>query len=86
MTKKIIWSLLITGIMVIGFGILNLTVYQTNQEYAQIAVEQLNDDGAYVLLNSQSTINTIFEIGYYVILVMSGGLLWRIWKPKKELE
>ncbi len=69
--------------MIVGFAVLDLTVYETNQEYSQMAVEQLKSDGAYTVLKSQNNLNQIFEIGYYIMLVISTYVVWRIWKPKK---
>ncbi len=83
MVKKIIWTLIIVILMIVGFAVLDLTVYETNQEYSQMAVEQLKSDGAYTVLKSQNNLNQIFEIGYYIMLVISTYVVWRIWKPKK---
>ena len=71
-------------ILIIIIGLLyNLLVYGAGQEYAQTAAQQFNDDSAYVILRTQSSVLTLCKVGYAVLNLASLSLFYFIWKPKK---
>ena len=74
-------------ILIITIGLVyNLLVYGTVQEFAQTAAQQVNDDSAYYILKTQSSLTTLYKVIYGVVNIGLLSLFYFIWKPKKVEE
>lgn len=44
--------------------------YGKDQVYAEVAVMQLNDDAAYQVMQSQSIVGDVIDVGYFLLMVV----------------
>jgi CHASE1-domain containing sensor protein len=84
MGKKILLTIIILLTIVLGSLIMKLTVYEVTQEYARTAVEQLDNDESYTILQSQGIVYKVFKVIHFIVIVLL--LYWgiKIWIPKKK--
>lgn len=84
MRSKIIKSILVVFLLISIGMVHNVVKYTNQQEYAQIAAQQVNDDNAYTELKTQPAVSTAIEFIFAVVTIGSLSLFYFIWKPKKE--
>ena len=77
-------------VMITGGVTLNVLEYQTNQEYSQVASDQLDPDHeneAYLTMHTQKGVNEMFVWLYYLGILISIFIFYKIWFTKiKKIE
>jgi len=81
--NKIIWTIVLLLVVIIGGIALKLGNYEVSQEYAANAARQLDDDSAYTLMKSQNGSNELLRIGYFVGALILLIVNVKIWLPRK---
>lgn len=83
MKKKIIKSIL-TFLFLIVIGLsYNVVSYASNQEYAKVATQQLNDDNSYYTLKTQKSTSTLIDVVFCLATLGTLSIFYLIWKPNK---
>lgn len=61
--------------------ILNISTYAVEQNYAQVAAQQLNSDVAYYTLKTQSGISSYVWLIKIGVIIVGSFFIYKIWFP-----
>jgi len=84
MKKQIIYSLIWLFAAIIWTGLDKVLTYQAEMQYsAKAATSQVDNDAAYTVLKTHSTVINLIDYGYYAGLIIIVLFLIRTWMKRK---
>ena len=84
MKKQIILSMIWIFVALIWTGLDKVLTYQAEMQYsAKAATNQVDNDAAYTVLRTHSTVINVIDYAYYAGLVIIALFLIKVWAKKK---